>query len=383
MIIIAGSCVLPSSTSQQPILLPTLNDTPNVGVITLPMVDHTRVAPFTNFTEHREVMVSLFYPAEQRASELFHDQQSRRRPNDHTLPYKPPATAAFYDFMFAPYGLPNGSFERLSNKCQMHAPISKQNTQDPLLIFSHGGGASRLFYTTLSEELARLGYIVAAIDHTYDALVVEFPDGTVVKGGFEKIDRNVRELLVKTRAQDVSFVVDELSQSSSSHPFELNTTDVIALGHSLGGATAAEAALNDTRIKGGINLDGRLFGSLEKPNNTLSKPFLQFQSEQSVFGTPWNWDEDWQHLAGWKLQLLLEGAQHATFSDLPLVIESLGLREKWGRGGEKLLGIVGGLRGLEIMVAYVHAFVDFVMSGKNETLLDGDDKRQFPEVKFV
>ena len=48
-----------------------------------------------------------------------------------------------------------------------------------------------------------------------------------------------------------------------------------------------------------------------------------------------------------------------------------------------MLGIVGGLRGLEIMVAYVHAFVEFVTIGKNETLLDGDDKGQFPEVNFV
>jgi dienelactone hydrolase len=220
--------------------------------------------------------------------------------------------------------------------------MSKQRAGNPLVMLSHCGGASRLLYTTISEELARLGYIVAAIDHPYDTLIVEFPDGHIVKGGSEEIDRDLIKLLVKTRAQDVSFVIDELGRPSSKHPFEMNTTDVIAFGHSLGGASVAEAALKDTRIKGGINVDGRLFGSLERPNTTLSKSFIQFQSEESAHGPPWNWDEEWQHLSGWKIQLLLEGAQHATFTDMPLVIEALGLRKRWGRRGEEILGKLDG-----------------------------------------
>lgn len=100
-------------------------------------------------------------------------------------------------------------------------------------------------------------------------------------------------LLVTVRAQDLSFVIDELGRR---YPAMINTTDVVALGHSLGGATVAEAALNDSRIKGGIDIDGRLFGSMEKPNITLSKPFLQFASEASSSVPYARWDEEWERL---------------------------------------------------------------------------------------
>ncbi|KAK4696962.1 hypothetical protein P7C71_g1023, partial [Lecanoromycetidae sp. Uapishka_2] len=326
----------------------------------------------------------LISPSTQKdVSELLFNQHTLVRSKKDKLPYMPPATVAFYDTIFAYYGLPNRSFEHVCTQCFLHAPISKQQSKHPLLVFSPGGGASRLFYTTILEELARLGYVVAAIDHTYDALIVEFPDGHVVKGGFENTGKPPRELLVRTRAQDVSFVIDELSKARTDHPFELNTSHVITFGHSFGGATAAEAAFNDSRIRGAVNIDGPLFGSLEKPNTILSKPVLQFQSEEAMEKPPWDWDKDWQKLSGWKLQLLLKGAQHTTFTDLPLVFEVLKLREKWGREGREILGTVDGLRGLKIMVAYVSAFVDQVLMGKNSSLLDGSGDGRFPEVKVT
>ena len=77
----------------------------------------------------------------------------------------------------------------------------------------------------------------------------------------------------------MTFVIDGFSRQ---YPAMVNTTNVVALGHSTVGATVVEATLNDTRIKGGINLDGRLFGSIEKPNITLSKPCLQFVSKSYI-----------------------------------------------------------------------------------------------------
>lgn len=380
---IFASYVSAFSVIPRSIILPVLNDTPDVGVNISPMVDQSRLDPFTNFTQPREVLVSVFYPAEVASSELPLDQQSLSHGKASLLPYMPLATAVFWDSVFSPYGLPGASLEQISTKCQLHAPISKQQTQYRLLVFSPGGGISRLFYTTMLEELARLGYAVVAIDHPYDSLIVEFPDGHIVQGGFEEIDTDLLALLVKTRAQDVSFVIDELSSEASIYPFELNTTHVVAFGHSLGGATAAQAALTDTRIQGGMNIDGRLFRSLKISNTTLSKSFLQFQSEESAAGPPWNWDEDWQHLSGWKLQLLLEGAQHATLTDMPLIVEELGLRERWGREGEKLLGTLNGRRGLEIIVAYVQAFADYVLMDKKGPLLNGSGSGQFSEVKVI
>lgn len=45
-------------------------------------------------------------------------------------------------------------------------------------MFSPGLSASRLLYSAQARALASYGYIVITLDHPYDALFVEFPDGT-------------------------------------------------------------------------------------------------------------------------------------------------------------------------------------------------------------
>lgn len=77
---------------------------------------------------------------------------------------------------------------------------------------------------------------------------------------------------------------------------------------------------------------------------------------------------------------MLNGAAHATFTDLPLAAEVLDLRGKLGRDGEMYLGKVDGLRGLEIVVEYVSAFAEFVLTGKSESLLGSVGNESFPEV---
>ncbi|CAD6594118.1 MAG: hypothetical protein ASARMPREDX12_008149 [Alectoria sarmentosa] len=367
-----------SFTIQDLKILPSLHNTTSVGVAYIPMYDEKRLDPFTNYTQHREVMISLYYPAQPNPSNFLLEQQTESDYRHFTTPYMPPLTAALYDELVVPYGFSNNTFEQLLTLCQRNAPLQDESMTHPLLIFSPGGGAPRFFYTTMLEDLARKGYVVAAIDHPHDALVVEFPNKRAVIGLNKTLTRDEVELLVAIRAQDMSFVIDELSRR---FPAKVNTTDVVALGHSLGGATVAEATLNDTRIKGGINLDGRLFGSMERPNITLSKPFLQFVSEASSPDPYLRWDEEWKCLSGWKLELVLNGAVHATFSDMPLIAEAFDLREKLGREGEELLGKLDGMRGLEVMVEYVSAFAGFVLTGKSRGLLGSDGNEKFPEVK--
>ena len=112
----------------------------------------------------------------------------------------------------------------------------------------------------------------------------------------------------------------------------------------------------------------------------LSKPFLQFGAARNDSFA--NWDDAWKHLSGWKLKLNLEGAQHGTFSDIPLVAEAIALRQRLGKKGEAFWGKVDGLRGLEIMVAYSTAFADYVLTRKNSTLLADDGGGKFPEVIY-
>ena len=342
-----------ASHPNEPIIFPTLNNTNLVGVKNIAMIDEHRLDPFTNYTQFRELMVSLFYPIDGAPSQLLVDQQASHYSGDPLTPYMPPATATTYEELLAEYGVAKGTLSRLFTRCQTNAPIPKDLSSFPLVIFSPGAGASRFTYTTIAQEIARQGYLVACLDHSYDALIVEF----------------------------VSFVLDELVSSSLLSSYNINVNDTIAFGHSLGGATTAEVMINDTRIKGGVNLDGTLFGSMEKPDTTLSKPFIQFGRARN--GPNEDQDREWKRLSGWKLELQLEEAVHETFSDLPLLAEAIGLRKRLGRKGDELLGRVDGLRALEIMVAYVTTFVEYILTGKNSSLLSDHGTERFPEVKVI
>ena len=371
-----------TSRPDEPIILPTLNNTNLIGVKNIAMIDENRLDPFTNNTQFRELMVSLFYPIDGAPSQLLVDQQASHYSGkaDTVTPYMPPATAANFDALFAEFGVANGAFSRLFTRCQANAPIPKDLSTYPLVMFSPGAVASRFIYTTIAQEIALKGSIVACLDHSYDALVVEFPDGRLIHG-IDIDSRDIVELMVQVRAQDVSFVLDQLAWSSLLSSYNINVNDTIAFGHSLGGATTAEVMLNDTRIKGGVNLDGKLFGSMEKPDTRLSRPFIQFGRARN--GPNKDQDREWKRLSGWKLELHLEEASHTTFSDLPLLAEVIGLRKRLGRKGDELLGKVDGVRALEIMVAYVTAFAEYVLTGKNSSLLSDDGGGRFPEIKVL
>ena len=63
------------------------------------------------------------------------------------------------------------------NSWEDAAPLLNNNF--PILIFSHGHGGLRTQNTNQVEELVSHGYIVIAMDHTYDAGFVEFFDGKI------------------------------------------------------------------------------------------------------------------------------------------------------------------------------------------------------------
>lgn len=370
-----------ASDSPTRAFLPSINGTIEVGVKYLAMTDHHRLDPFSNGTDFRRIMVSLFYP-------INHDplsvemQKPLASDTVAELPYMPAKTAALYGQLLGPYGFTESRFQSLATRCHLDAIMPDDTSSFPLVVFSPGGGTSRLLYTSIMEDLARQGFFVAAVDHTHDALVVEFPDGRTVTGLNKTLTRREVELLVHTRARDIMFAIDELGKTSVFKSGSIDVANVIAFGHSLGGAAIAEAMLNDTRIKGGVNLDGRLFGTIERDESTLSKPFLQFASEETTDDPYVHWNETWERLKDWKLELFLEGAAHSTFSDFPLIAETLHIRGKLGRGGDQLLGKVKALRGLEIIVQYVSAFARFVLTGTDESLLDSHSANLYPEVKF-
>ena len=71
-----------------------------------------------------------------------------------------------------------------------------------------------------------------------------------------------------------------------------------------------------------------------------------------------------------------------TFSDLPLLADISGFREKEPGPVDGLLGTINGVRSISIETTYISAFLDMALKGKKEPLLSGPSTA-FPEVGFV
>jgi hypothetical protein len=178
------------------------------------------------------------------------------------------------------------------------------------------------------------------------------------------------------RAADVSFVLNELTGAHPAWPGAalIDPSRMAMAGHSAGGAAAIPAMLADSRIRAGIDMDGATHAQI--PDDGLSRPFL-FLGKQSSYtpgsgGAVTTWERDWKLLTGWKRWLLVAGAIHASFTDLALLADQIGINIGAG---------LSGARSLDITRAYVRAFFDQHLRSKPQALLDQPSPR-YPEVTF-
>ncbi|KAL4867465.1 Alpha/Beta hydrolase protein [Aspergillus spectabilis] len=335
---------------------------------TAQLTDTTRLDPFSPHHNHRTVLTSSFIPTH------------CPTPLQET-PYLPPATATYYTDLFATsngLNLSNTSSFLHTLNLQTCPRPSHLNLNFPLLIFSPGFGTTRHLYHILAQEIANEGFIVISLDHPYDTEILEFPNGNIIPG----MDLNDTQipLDVQTRAQDISFIIDQLSTPSGCSTLlglrnckvnGLRTDRVGVYGHSLGGAAAAEAMRLDSRIVAGINLDGTMFAPVIETGLHIQS-FLLFGHENKTQDTDPTWKEFWGHSRGaWKVELELTGAQHYTFSDLPFLLQVLGVDVhalpgvegrigglEGGRVVEVLRGVVGGFFGVGLGGGSVRGFLE-------------------------
>ena len=369
------------------VLLPKPDGAFEVGLGTMELIDNSRLQLFADSVQQRHFMVSLFYPV--------HSRESTTPAN-----YMPPETAAFEDgselSTTGSAGLvsPNGTFERLA--LQVAESPQTQGTLDfPIVLFSPGEATTRLFYSVIAQTIASSGYIVITIDAPHDVDIVEYPDGstdlinTTVTNAATIADA---DLAVSTRAQDASFVLDQLHNASVISQLipgcsqGLNVQKVAMFGHSLGGAATAAAMLNDSRIAGGIAMDGTLYGPVVQEG--LDRPFMLMAhtNHTRVAGNGTgdadsSWFDFWANLRGFKLDIILANSLHYTFSDLPIVLETLGIVPNATIAQNLHVTDLNGSRALKIVTTYVTAFFDMVLKYKPSPLLQGP-VAAFPEVTF-
>lgn len=367
-----------------PINLPSPSGPHNVRITSKKLVDESRVDPFDAENGKRALMVTSFVPADCASTEYF--------------PYMPDKVAREHDVQFKALGIRTGTFERLrmracSASMYPAAPAKRASGSYPLAIFSPGANLSRLLYNDVLANIASQGYVVVSVDHPHDSSVVEYPDGEAVYSKQLATNPATRQQDLETRVADLRFVLDHLQSTASSPSTEpplipssivsnVDLANPAAIGHSFGGATAAQAILEDARFRGGCNLDGIMFGSVVQQG--IPEPFLLMKSTTS---SPWRdstWNKFITNSPGKKVEVQLLGSKHDGLTDMPIILDALPYdRDLAGRQASKsTVGTVSGSTTRDVLTAYVEAAVDWAVGGTRPALLEGPAE-DFPMVKYI
>ncbi|MCX4404003.1 hypothetical protein OG840_20190 [Streptomyces sp. NBC_01764] len=121
------------------------------------------------------------------------------------------------------------------------------------------------------------------------------------------------------------------------------------VGHSLGGDATVTTMAADKRVRSGVNLDGTMFAPV--PTTGLGgRPFLLVSHDQGGGEGP-TWTSGWANLDGWKRWLIVSGSNHASFTDVPVLSEALGIPEPPST-------TISAQRSVQITRTYVGAFFD-------------------------
>ncbi|WP_372664491.1 alpha/beta hydrolase family protein [Amycolatopsis kentuckyensis] len=333
-----------------------------VGVSTLSLVDSSRPDPWVATVPYRELMVSVFYPATSAngpTKQYMTPLESERNLERENIP-----------------GLPLDVLSTVRTNAVVDAKPAGRWHDLPLVVLSPGWTQPRATLTALAEDLASRGYAVAAIDHTYENRATTFPDGHVTGCAACEVDDQPGfwEKFAQVRSKDTSFVLDELLRSKKWGAL-IDPARIGMTGHSAGGAITTQAMLADPRIRAGADIDGSIHVPL--PASGLSRPFLFLGSmDDYVPGQPGpydDWETDWAHLTGWKRWLMVSGTVHASFTDLGVLAEQLGV---------DLGASIDAGRALTITRNYVSAFFDRNLRCRPQPLLAAPSPA-YPEVTFI
>lgn len=262
----------------------------------------------------------------------------------------------------------------------------------PVVLMKPGIGALALDYTTIAEDLASHGYVVVSSDSPYSTFLVVFQDGRVAlrrraanAGEGAPVDEQsqVGKRIINTWVGDDQFLLDHLTElnAASVGKFRgrLNLRSVGVIGHSFGGATAAEFCFRDARCKAGIDIDGIPFGKVV--HQKLNRPFMFLMSDHSKERDA---ESDkirreirniYERSSRGRQLVTLRGSGHFSFSDQPLI---------FNHALARMSGTAGTLeatRGLAAAAACIRTFLDVHLKGTSPSALQ-KLRAEFPELVF-
>ncbi|EPH43929.1 alpha/beta hydrolase [Streptomyces aurantiacus] len=336
-----------------------------VGRDTLHLVDKSRKDPWVPSAGARELMASMYYPA----------RGAGGRPTAYTSEKAARELLAYYELDGR---VPADGYSSTRTHARTGAHPARGTF--PLVVLSPGFTAPRSTLTHLAEDLASRGYVVATVDHAYEASGAEFSGGRVLPCvGCEEGVGDSGPRITEGRARDLSYVLDRLiggkagkaGKAAWRYSGMIDAKRIGMGGHSIGGAATATLMGTDGRVRAGMNMDG---GFHIVPKG-LKRPFLLLGTESTTRPDgPYNWAEVWPGLQGWKRWLTVAGSGHYTFTDVPVVLGQLGV-------DEDPEAPISGERAEQITRAYIGAYFDRHLRGVGQPLLDGPTPAH-PEVGF-
>ena len=236
------------------IKMPKLTGKHSIGSTIHHWTDHERKEWFTDDpNDVRQIMVQLWYPAQKTKKAEMTPYLDKIDLRSQTM-----AKAG----KFPPQLIKH--LELTKTNSHLNLKAEPEAAPLPIIIISHGITGMRHIHTSLAEKLSNNGYLVIALDHSYDANLTIFPDGSVadyrsdITGFPDSV--SIRKKQLQTRAADVQFVINQLIKIQSGkikHQLNgyLDLNRIGVAGHSYGGGTSIMVSYLDPRVKATLVLD--------------------------------------------------------------------------------------------------------------------------------
>ncbi|GAB1817746.1 alpha/beta hydrolase family protein [Herbidospora sp. RD11066] len=301
-----------------------------VGAVSLHLVDKSRTDPWVPASGPRELMVTVWYPASVSKGK----------------PFRYVTTAESANILNGIPGVDPGVLATTRTHARSGAPIVRRKL--PLVVLSPGFSFPRATLTSLGEDLASRGYLVAAVEHTYESAGTTFPDGhtTTCVVCERPQTKELGAQVSAGRVKDLTFVIDSLKK-------RFRFDRVAVGGHSMGGNSAVHTMAARPSIKAGFNLDGTFLPDAP----ALNRPVLLMGTVRT--------DATWTAFQAPKTWLEVTGTDHSSFTDYAVLRGQVGLPSQ----------PLDGARAVEITRAHVASFLDRHLRGRQTA------EPQFPEVR--
>ena len=230
-----------------------------VGTVRLRAVDSSRAElSAASPSEPRRLIVQVWYPA--------HPTGQERR-----APYVLELDQVAADLAEA---VPEVALATIRTSAWIEAPPLAGHF--PLVVFSHGMNSARYFYTSLLQDLASHGFVVAAIDHPFWALTTAFDreHGIGLAASMASRDQLTSDQIdgymedgVALMAEDQAFVAERLAALAPRLRHTLEGMPIGVMGHSMGGMAATLACSRFRVFAACASLDGLVWAREGSPRS--------------------------------------------------------------------------------------------------------------------